>query len=78
MRREMTSPNFRAAQPAVMSVYDGQAAIGEIEDHGPRKILAFDLTPSGRVALGTFDDRRSAIRAVSARHPTALRAGPGR
>jgi hypothetical protein len=54
--------------PAVMSVYDGTLPIGEIEDHGPRRILAFDLTAAGRVALGTFPDRRSARRAVVERH----------
>jgi hypothetical protein len=51
-------------QPTPMVVYDGRIAIGEIEDHGPRKILAFDLTPTGRIALGQFPDRRAAMRAV--------------
>jgi hypothetical protein len=72
----MAEPSRRNVQPAVMTVYSGQTAIGEIEDHGSHKILAFDLTSSGRVALGTFDDRRSAIRAVSAQHPTLRRGVP--
>jgi hypothetical protein len=70
-------PSQRPRQPAAMVVYDGQTAIGEIEDHGPRKIFAFDITPTGRVALGQFPDRRAAIRAVSDLHPAALRK-PGR
>jgi|HubBroStandDraft_1064217.scaffolds.fasta_scaffold366837_2 hypothetical protein len=50
-----------------MTVYDGQTAVGEVEDHGPRKILAFATSPLGRrIPLGTFGDRRSAIRAVAA------------
>ena len=54
-------------KPSPMTVYDGQTAVGEVEDHGPRKILAFKTSPLGRrVALGTFGDRRSAIRAVAA------------
>jgi hypothetical protein len=64
-------------QPTPMTVYDGRVAIGEIEDHGPRNILAFDLTPTGRVALGQFPDRRAAIRAVSVLHPTLPRTSGG-
>jgi hypothetical protein len=63
----------RERQPAAMVVYDGRTAIGEIEDHGPRKILTFDLTPTGRVPLGRFPDRRAATRAVSDLHPAAMR-----
>jgi hypothetical protein len=65
--------NRNQRRPAVMVVYDGQRAIGEIEDHGPRNILAFDLSPTGRVALGQFPDRRAAIRAVSVLHPPVPR-----
>jgi hypothetical protein len=54
--------------PCPMTIYDGTLPIGEIEDHGPRKILAFDLIAGERVALGTFPDRRSAMRAVIDRH----------
>jgi hypothetical protein len=71
--RPSHSPNFPTVQLAAMVVYDGRTAIGEIEDHGPRKILAFDLTPTGRVPLGQFPDRRAAIRAVSDLHSAAMR-----
>lgn len=36
-----TAKGFR---PPPMTVYDGRTAIGEIEDHGPRNILAFDTS----------------------------------
>jgi hypothetical protein len=35
-------------KPSPMTVYDGQTAVGEVEDHGPRKILAFTASPFGR------------------------------
>jgi len=50
-----------------MRVYYGHIALGEIEDWGKGDIRAFDLTPSGRVSVGTFPDRRSAMRAVGHR-----------
>jgi hypothetical protein len=51
-------------KPASMRVYDGHIAVGEIEDWGEGDVRAFNLTTSGRVAVGTFPDRRSAMRAV--------------
>jgi hypothetical protein len=57
--------------PTPMVVYDGRSSIGEIEDHGRRHVLAFELTPSGRVHIGTFPDRRTAMRAVSLRYAEA-------
>jgi hypothetical protein len=40
-------------KPSPMTVYDGQTAVGEVEDHGPRKILAFATSPLGRrIPLG--------------------------
>jgi hypothetical protein len=51
-------------KPTPKRVYYGHTAVGEIEDWGKGDIRAFDLTPSGRVAVGTFPDRRSAMRAV--------------
>jgi hypothetical protein len=56
-----------------MVVYDGRTAIGETEDHGTRRVFAFDLAPTGRVALGQFPDRRAAFRAISALHPAVQR-----
>jgi hypothetical protein len=57
--------------PNTMVVYDGRNPIGEIEDHGPRRVVAFELTPTGRAPIGTFPDRRTAMKAVSCRHSEA-------
>jgi len=38
-------------KPSPMTVYDGQTADGEVEDHGPRKILA-SASPWGPSATG--------------------------
>jgi hypothetical protein len=59
----MTAPLSR------LLVYDGTIAIGEVEDHGDRRIIAFQLTPSGRVKIGQFPDRRSAMRAIEIHSP---------
>ena len=48
--------------------YAGRTAIGEIRDFGPGKVMAYDLTESGRVSLVFFPTRRDAMRAISARH----------
>jgi hypothetical protein len=57
-------------QPTPMTVYDGRIATGEIEDHGVRDVRAWVLDSSGdRVSVGTFPDRKLAIRGVVvARH----------
>lgn len=52
--------------PAAMVVYYGMRALGEIEDHGSGDVRAWVGTGSDRVALGTYPDRRTAMRAVSA------------
>jgi hypothetical protein len=57
-------PLYNRPKPTPMRVYYGHIALGEIEDWGKGDIRAFDLTPSGRVSVGTFPDRRSAMRAV--------------
>jgi hypothetical protein len=54
-----------SAAPTPMTVYDSTRVLGEIEDHGRGDVRAFRLTESGRVAIGTFPDRRTAMRAVS-------------
>jgi hypothetical protein len=48
----------------VLSVYYGTRLVGELEDHGGGDVRAFHLTESGRVAIGTFPDRRLAMRAL--------------
>jgi hypothetical protein len=51
-------------------VYDVRVAVGEIEDHGDRHIIAFTLTATSRVRIGQFPDRRSAMRAIEIHSPT--------
>jgi hypothetical protein len=51
-------------KPMAMGVYHGTDLLGEIEDHGRGNVRAFRLTESGRVAIGTYPDRRSAMRAL--------------
>jgi hypothetical protein len=54
----------------VMRVYDGTVVVGEIEDHGNRCVIAYQITSAGRVAIGRFPDRRSAMRAIEVNSPT--------
>jgi hypothetical protein len=49
--------NCGHAAPPPMTVYDGTRPLGEIEDHKRNDVRAW---------LGTYPDRKSAIRAVSA------------
>jgi hypothetical protein len=51
--------------PAAMTVYNGQVAEGQIEDHGKAGVLAFVYRGARRVQLGIYADRKSAMRAVS-------------
>jgi hypothetical protein len=52
--------------PAIMTVYDGIRLLGEIEDHSREGIHAFLGTGADRVPLGTYPDRKTAMRTVSA------------
>jgi hypothetical protein len=54
-----------SGEPAALAVYYGTHFLGEIEDHGGGDVRAFKLTESRRVAIGTFPDRRLAMRALS-------------
>jgi hypothetical protein len=51
--------------PAVMTVYWGHIAEGELEDHGPGDIRAWVGVGVEREPLGTYPARREAMRAVS-------------
>jgi hypothetical protein len=50
---------------APLQVYDGQALIGEVEDHGRRNVVAFKFDGSCRVEIGIFPTRIEAMRAVA-------------
>jgi len=60
----MTGPTSR------LMVYDGPVAIGEVEDHGRGRVIAYQHTATTRVKIGEFPDRVSAMRAISAVPPS--------
>jgi hypothetical protein len=51
---------------APMTVYDGTRAIGEIQDCGRKRVRAWLGGGPARKLLGTYPDRTTAMRAVSA------------
>jgi hypothetical protein len=55
-----------AMTPSPLTVYDGTRALGEIEDHFREGVRAFLGTGDERKPLGTYPDRKAAMRAVSA------------
>ncbi len=59
----MSAPRSR------LVVYDGRTAISEIIDHSRGGFLAYQLTLTGPVLIGTFPTRREAMRAVSVNSP---------
>jgi len=48
-----------------MAVYDGQDCIGEIEERGRSRIVAYAIDKRGRIEIGEFANRIEAMRAVS-------------
>jgi hypothetical protein len=50
---------------APLQVYDGQTLIGEIEDGGRGRVIAFRLDRRRRIEVGTFPTRIDAIRALA-------------
>jgi hypothetical protein len=48
-----------------MAVYDGTSMLGEIEDHATEGVRAYLGAGRGRRSLGTYPDRKTAMRAVS-------------
>ena len=59
----MTGPTSR------LMVYDGPVAIGEVEDHGRGRVIAYQHTATTRVKIGEFPDRVSAMRAIHVHSP---------
>jgi hypothetical protein len=57
---------------APLQVYDGQLLVGEIEDHGLGRVIAFRLDGRRRIEIGTFPTRIAAMRALA--KPTERRA----
>jgi hypothetical protein len=53
------------AQP--LQVYDGQLLVGEIEDHGRGRVIAFRLEHQRRrrIKVGTYPTRIAAMRALA-------------
>ena len=58
--------NYDYVATAVMTVYDGTHPLGEIEDHGRNDVRAWRGVGDDRVSLGTYPDRKSAMRAIGA------------
>lgn len=51
---------------APLAVYSGRLLIGEIEDRGRGKVIAFRLDhPRHRIKVGTYPTRRDAMRALA-------------
>jgi hypothetical protein len=51
---------------APLQVYDGQKLIGEVEDHGRGRVIAFRLDyPRRRIKVGTYPTRIAAMRALT-------------
>ena len=51
---------------APLQVYDGQLLVGEIEDHGRGKVIAFRLDQRRRrIKVGTYPTRIAAMRVLA-------------
>jgi hypothetical protein len=48
-----------------LQVYSGQVLVGEIEDHGRGKVIAFRLDRRRRIKVGTFPTRIAAMRELA-------------
>lgn len=48
-----------------LAEYDGRVCIGEIEEHGRGRVVAYAVGKRGRVKIGIFPSRVEAMRAVS-------------
>jgi hypothetical protein len=48
-----------------LAVYDGLLCIGEIEDRGRGRVVAYAVGKRGRIKIGNFANRLEAMRAVS-------------
>jgi hypothetical protein len=59
------NPSHSRPAPSVMVFYDHLTPPGELEDHGKNDIRAWLGTGDDRIPLGTFPDRKAAMRAVS-------------
>jgi hypothetical protein len=62
----------RSLPTAPLQLYAGQLLIGEIRDHGGRKVTAVRIDSEGRrTPVGTFCTRIAAMRAIAAGTPVA-------
>jgi hypothetical protein len=48
-----------------LQLYSGQLLVGEIEDHGRGRVIAFRLDRRPRIKVGTFPMRIAAMRALA-------------
>jgi hypothetical protein len=60
---------------APLQVYDGQTLLGEIEDHGRGRVIAFRLNGRRRIEVGTFPTRIDAMRVLAKPIRSAVTSG---
>jgi hypothetical protein len=48
----------------LLAVYDGAERVGELDDHGRRRVDAFAIVEAKRKHIGTFATRIEAMRAI--------------
>jgi hypothetical protein len=60
-----TGPRRVADTEKRLAVYDGRDCIGEIEERGRGRIVAYAIDKRGRVEIGEFANRIDAVDAVS-------------
>jgi hypothetical protein len=48
-----------------IQICNGQVVVGEIEDHGRRKVMAFRFEGARRIKVGIYATRLEAMRAVT-------------
>ncbi len=62
----MNAPATKAKRNAMpLQLYSGQLLVGEIEDHGRGRVIAFRLDRRRRIKVGTYPTRRDAMRALA-------------
>jgi hypothetical protein len=59
-----TGPRRAADAEKRLAVYDGRDCVGEIEERGGGRIVAYAIEQQGRVEIGKFANRIDAMRAI--------------
>jgi hypothetical protein len=64
-----TSRRNRSQAPTTLSVYYGAEYIGDLEDYGDGRAVAYATGKGGGIKVCTFENRIDVMRAVSRGHP---------